>query len=97
MSHQEIAYSRMSENLGHDAQLERTFSDASRQIPVLLRDPDVLPTNNESERTLRTSIVHCKMTNCFRSEWGEILRRLAVGHRDDAAQWVKTFLTHWSN
>jgi transposase len=32
--------------------------------------PDVPPTNNESEQALRSSVVHRKVTNGFRSEWG---------------------------
>ena len=32
--------------------------------------PAVPPTNNESEQALRGSVVHRKVTNGFRSEWG---------------------------
>jgi transposase len=32
--------------------------------------PGVPPTNNESEQALRTSVIHRKVTNGFRSEWG---------------------------
>lgn len=35
-----------------------------------LHYPDVPPTNNESERALRPSVIHRKVTNGFRSEWG---------------------------
>jgi hypothetical protein len=31
---------------------------------------DVEPTNNESERALRPSVIFRKVTNGFRSEWG---------------------------
>jgi transposase len=37
---------------------------------VFLHDPDVPPTNNESERALRTSVIHRKVNNGFRSERG---------------------------
>lgn len=38
------------------------------KLLVFLHDPDVPPTNNESERALRISVIHRKVTNGFRSE-----------------------------
>ena len=35
-----------------------------------LNHPDVEPTNNACERALRPSVIHRKVTNGFRSEWG---------------------------
>jgi transposase len=32
--------------------------------------PSVPPTNNQSEQALRTSVIHRKVTNGFRSDWG---------------------------
>ena len=32
--------------------------------------PGVPPTNNQSEQALRTSVIHRKVTNGFRSDWG---------------------------
>lgn len=37
---------------------------------TFLRDRDVPPTNNESERALRPSVIFRKVTNGFRSAWG---------------------------
>jgi transposase len=37
---------------------------------VFLKRRDVEPTNNESEQTLRPSVIFRKVTNGFRSEWG---------------------------
>ena len=37
---------------------------------VFLQRTDVSPTNNVSERHLRPSVIHRKVTGCFRSEWG---------------------------
>ena len=37
---------------------------------MFLYYPNVPPTNNESEQALRGSVVHRKVTNGFRSEWG---------------------------
>jgi transposase len=37
---------------------------------VFLRDPGVPPDNNACERALRPSVIHRKVTNGFRSEWG---------------------------
>jgi transposase len=35
-----------------------------------LHYPGVPPTNNQSEQALRTSVIHRKVTNGFRSDWG---------------------------
>jgi transposase len=40
------------------------------KLLTFLSYPEVPPTNNESERALRGSVVHRKVTNGFRSEWG---------------------------
>jgi len=37
---------------------------------VFLQCPDVPPDNNACERALRPSVIHRKVTNGFRSEWG---------------------------
>lgn len=50
--------------------LKERFLKHRDKLLVFLHDPDVPPTNNESERALRTSVIHRKVTNCFRSEWG---------------------------
>ena len=50
--------------------LKGRFLTHRDKLLVFLHDPDVPPTNNESERELRTSVIHRKVTNCFRSEWG---------------------------
>lgn len=50
--------------------LKERFLTHRDKLLVFLHDPDVPPTNNESERELRTSVIHRKVTNCFRSEWG---------------------------
>lgn len=50
--------------------LKERFLTHRNKLLVFLHDPDVPPTNNESERALRTSVIHRKVTNGFRSEWG---------------------------
>jgi len=40
------------------------------KLLTFLHYPEAPPTNNESERALRPSVVHRKVTNGFRSEWG---------------------------
>jgi len=50
--------------------LKGRFLTHRDKLLVFLHDPDVPPTNNESERALRASVIHRKVTNCFRSEWG---------------------------
>ena len=39
-------------------------------ILVFLRDPDVPPTNNDSERALRPAKTKMKVSGCFRTETG---------------------------
>src|ERR1700747_1561275 len=46
------------------------FVDAQDKLLVFLTRRDVEPTNNESERALRPSVIFRKVTNCFRSDWG---------------------------
>jgi transposase len=40
------------------------------KLLIFLYDPDVPPTNNASEQALRPSVIHRKVTNGFRSQWG---------------------------
>jgi len=44
--------------------------DARDKLLVFLTRRDVEPTNNESERALRPSVIFRKVTNGFRSTWG---------------------------
>lgn len=50
--------------------LQDRFSTHRDKLLVFLYYPEVPPTNNESEQALRGSVVHRKVTNGFRSEWG---------------------------
>jgi Transposase IS66 family len=42
----------------------------AEKLLTFLHYPEVPPTNNESEQAIRGSVVHRKVTNGFRSEWG---------------------------
>jgi transposase len=54
-----------------DAQrLQNRYIKHSDKLLTFLHYPEVPPTNNESEQALRGSVVHRKVTNGFRSEWG---------------------------
>jgi len=44
--------------------------DCRGKLFVFLKRRDVEPTNNESERALRPSVIFRKVTNGFRSKWG---------------------------
>jgi transposase len=44
--------------------------DCRGKLLVFLKRRDAEPTNNESERALRPSVIFRKVTNGFRSEWG---------------------------
>lgn len=50
--------------------LQKRFRRHRDKLLTFLYDPGVPPTNNESEQALRRSVVHRKVTNGFRSEWG---------------------------
>ncbi len=66
---------------GWSADLQRRFRQHRAALLVFLHDPAVPPTNNASERSLRPSVVHRKVTGGFRSEDGAtayaILRTVA--------------------
>lgn len=66
---------------GWSADLQRRFRQHRAALFVFLHDPAVPPTNNASERSLRPSVVHRKVTGGFRSEAGAtayaILRTVA--------------------
>jgi len=50
--------------------LRNRFTTHRDKLLNFLRYPEIPPTNNESEQALRRSVVHRKVTNCFRSKWG---------------------------
>ena len=50
--------------------LRNRFSKHRDKLLTFLHYPAAPPTNNESEQALRGSVVHRKVTNGFRSEWG---------------------------
>jgi transposase len=66
---------------GWSADLQRRYRQHRRALFVFLHDPAVPPTNNASERSLRPSVVHRKVTGGFRSDAGAaayaILRTIA--------------------
>lgn len=49
---------------------DAVYVDCSDKLFVFLTRRDAEPTNNESERALRPSVIFRKVTNGFRSEWG---------------------------
>jgi transposase len=50
--------------------LQRRYLKHRDKLFVFLYRTDVEPTNNVAERALRPSVIHRKVTGCFRSEWG---------------------------
>lgn len=50
--------------------LQRRYLKHRDKLFVFLYRTDVDPTNNAAERALRPSVIHRKVTGCFRSEWG---------------------------
>jgi transposase len=49
---------------------DAVYLDCRDRLFVFLKRRDVEPTNNESERALRPSVIFRKVTNGFRSKWG---------------------------
>lgn len=62
----------LEEELKNEAarKLQTRFSKHRDKLLTFLHYPAVPPTNNESEQALRGSVIHRKVTNGFRSEWG---------------------------
>jgi transposase len=62
----------LQETLENEAalKLQTRFSTHRDKLLTFLHYPAVPPTNNESEQALRGSVIHRKVTNGFRSEWG---------------------------
>lgn len=62
----------LEEELQNEAarKLQTRFLAHRDKLLTFLYYPQVPPTNNESEQALRGSVVHRKVTNGFRSEWG---------------------------
>jgi transposase len=52
------------------ARLLRRYLKYRQHLFVFLYRTDVEPTNNVAERALRPSVIHRKVTGCFRSAWG---------------------------
>ena len=50
--------------------LQNRYETHRDKLLTFLYYPEVPPTNNVSEQALRGSVVHRKVTNGFRSEWG---------------------------
>jgi transposase len=50
--------------------LQQRFIKHRDHLLTFLQYPGVEPTNNACERALRPSVIHRKVTNGFRSEWG---------------------------
>jgi transposase len=50
--------------------LQKRYRKYRAALFVFLHRTDVSPTNNVSERYLRPSVIHRKVSGCFRSRWG---------------------------
>jgi transposase len=53
-----------------ERKLQNRYLLHREKLLTFLDYPGVPPTNNQSEQALRTSVIHRKVTNGFRSEWG---------------------------
>jgi len=53
-----------------EKRLQNRFQTHREKLLTFLDYPDVPPTNNASEQAIRTSVIHRKVTNGFRSDWG---------------------------
>ena len=53
-----------------ERRLQHRYLWHREKLLQLLYYPGVPPTNNRSEQALRTSVIHRKVTNGFRSDWG---------------------------
>jgi transposase len=55
---------------GEAGRLQRRYTKHWQDLFVFLERDDVEPTNNASERALRNSVIHRKVTGGYRSAWG---------------------------
>src|SRR5215210_3712456 len=55
---------------GEAGNLQRRYAKYGQDLFVFLERDDVEPTNNASERDLRNSVIHRKVTGGYRSDWG---------------------------
>ncbi|HEX5084648.1 MAG TPA: IS66 family transposase [Blastocatellia bacterium] len=53
-----------------ERKLQNRYLPHREKLLTFLYHPGVPPTNNQSEQALRTSVIHRKVTNGFRSDWG---------------------------
>ncbi|MHC5612389.1 MAG: IS66 family transposase [Nostoc sp.] len=53
--------------------LRKRYGSIKDHLFVFLEDASIPPTNNSSEQAIRMSTVFRKVTNCFRSQWGQDL------------------------
>jgi transposase len=53
-----------------ERKLQNRYLPHRKKLLTFLYYPGVLPTNNQNEPALRTSVIHRKVTNSFRSDWG---------------------------
>jgi transposase len=53
--------------------LQNRYRDLRENLFLFLEDTTIPPTNNASEQALRLSVIFCKVTNGFRSDWGRDL------------------------
>jgi transposase len=53
-----------------EKRLKGRFLKHRDKLFIFLYRSDVDPTNNVAERALRPSVIHRKVTGCFRSDWG---------------------------
>jgi transposase len=53
-----------------ERRLQKRYRKYRQALFVFLYRTDASPTNNLSERHLRPSVIHRKVTGCFRSDWG---------------------------
>lgn len=53
-----------------ERKLQNRYLLHREKLLTFLYHPEVPPTNNQSEQALRTSVIHRKVTNGFRSDWG---------------------------
>src|SRR5262249_10543793 len=52
-----------------ERKLQNRYLLRREKLLTFLYYPGVPPTNNQSEQALRTSVIHRKVTNGFRSDW----------------------------
>jgi len=75
---QQLIKETIADNNNESRRLQKRFKNHQEKILCFMNDPDIPCHNNSSERAIRNSKLHQKISGCFRSEIGARRRTVAL-------------------